>query len=100
MPGEPWHSTLFTSKPRSFEKEVFGCDSLERLNRWFGVWLQPLIELGFVVKVYEVADRHAWIGASGQVSFLKPRDYGIVKNSPPPNERLGQNASAVPSRKV
>lgn len=36
---------------------AFAFSSLESLETWFGDWLKPLTEIGFVVRVYDVYDR-------------------------------------------
>jgi len=48
----------------------FGFPSMQHLFRWFGGWLQHLLDAGQKVSVYEVEERFVATGKSGrQVAF-------------------------------
>lgn len=52
--------------------DFYGCETLTQLFDWFGVFFQPLLDIGYRVVEYEVPEEWCWFGKSNrQVCFRR-----------------------------
>lgn len=75
--GEPWEflgGMLFTNytpaEHKMVKEEIFGFSNIEKLEIWFGNWIEPLLRHGHAIKTYEVP-KHSMRDGNQQVSFRK-----------------------------